>query len=178
MSVVQTRCSAPACEFVWEGDVAQFDDAEREHQKDVLPVVAAAITDAAAHESAAPIAGGTHGLVVVQERWKWMPALVSLNFFWVVMSAAAAASTDSGAYILILLFPEIPAFRYRPEIPITVTAIILLISVGYAVSGKPGSKKGLRFFAALTMGGAVVAIASFALSAVVMVSIPLMWNLH
>ncbi|KTR93799.1 hypothetical protein NS220_11190 [Microbacterium testaceum] len=161
--------------------MARFDDAEREHQKDVVQVVAAAATNdagAAAHESAAPIAGGTHGLVVVQERWRWMPVLVSLNFFWVVMSAAAAASKDSGAYILILLFPEIPAFRYRPEIPITVTAIILLISVGYAVSGKPGSKKGLRFVAALTMSGAVVAIASFALSAVVMASIPFMWNLH
>lgn len=185
MSVVQTRCSAPACEFVWEGGVAQFDDIEREHQKDASQTIAAAAPaeaaetmDAAAHESAAPVAGEVHGLVVVRERWRWMPSLVALNIFWVIMSAAAAAAPGSGGYLLMLLFPEIPAFRYRPEIPITVTMIILLLSAGYAVGGKPGSRWGWRLFAALTMCGAVAAIASFTLSAVVLVSIPFMYTVH
>lgn len=165
--------------------MAQFDDVEREHREAIKRVVAAAAdaeapaaADASVHRDAAPTAGGSHGLVVVRERWGWMPSLIALNIFWIIMSAAAAASKDSGGYLLMLLFPEIPAFRYRPEVPITVTVIILLLSVGYAIAGKPGTRWGWRLFAALTMGGAVTAAISFTLSCVVLVSIPLMYNMH
>lgn len=165
--------------------MTRIDDAELEHREAVARAVALSTAtlpgiDEDGNSSTAgegePATTRGHELIVVRERWRWLTNLVAFNIFWIAMSAYAATTAGTSMIWLVLLFPEIPAFRAAPVLPISVIAIAVFVSLSYAAMGVKGTKFGWRFFASMTMCGTVSAVASAAISGGFLLLIPLMYH--
>ncbi|MDQ1123107.1 hypothetical protein [Microbacterium trichothecenolyticum] len=185
MSLLLTRCAEPTCEFTWEGGSTRIDAAELEHREALARAGTSATgtpPENTADEDAplvdpidhAPHRG--HELVVVRERWRWLRPVVVFNIVWIAISAYAATTSSTSMMWLAFVFPEIPAFRVAPAVPIAVIVIASFISISYAAMGARGTRFGQRFFAAMTMCGAVSAVASAAASGTILLLLGLAWR--
>lgn len=169
MSVLSIRCGKSTCDFVWEGPPSELKMATVEHRR----AVAQAKVDAAAGATTgSPEAGGAasedkHRPVVVGERWTWLKGYSIFNFAWIVMSFVAYANMSNGWFFLFLIFPQVATSIAQPAVPIVVMIAAVCTAIGYGMQRVKGAEFWPRFFASLTMFGAISAMVSAGVGIVV-----------
>ncbi|WP_314454030.1 hypothetical protein [uncultured Microbacterium sp.] len=164
MSVLSIRCGKSTCDFAWEGPPSELDKATAEHRQAVaqakatVDAAAGATTAASGAEIGAP--EDKHRPVVMGERWTWLKGYSIFNFAWIVMSFVAYANMSNGWFLLFLVFPQVATSIAQPVIPIVVMIAAVCTAVGYGMQRVKGAEFWPRFFASLTMFGAISATVS------------------
>ena len=139
MSVILAHCRHEDCPFTWTGRSPGFRYIETRHVDESAP---------------------DHGLAVMRERWPWLPWLVAANVIWITLSVIAATDPYSGLWFFL---PEVWVALRFPVMVVMVLLPALVCSAFYTAYRLPGSRAAWRFFAAMTMSGAVTAAASTAM---------------
>lgn len=107
--------------------------------------------------------------MVVDERWPWLKALLIFNAVGVVMSFVAYENMGNELFWLAVPFPVVTMSAAFPLVAIAVLVIALTASSFYAARGVEGTDSWRRFFAALTMSGAVAAVGSTGLCGIILI---------
>lgn len=164
MSVLSIRCGKSTCDFVWEGPPSELHQATAEHRRAVaqakatMGAAAGAATASSDPGNAAP--EDKHRPVVVGERWTWLKGYSIFNFAWIVMSFVAYANMSNGWFFLFLVFPQVATSIAQPAVPIAVMIAAVCTATGYGMQRVKGAEFWPRFFASLTMFGAISAMVS------------------
>lgn len=169
MSVLSIRCGKSTCDFVWEGPPSELNKATAEHRRAVAQakVDSAGGATGAVSDAGAATPEDKHRPVVVGERWTWLKGYSIFNFAWIVMSFVAYENMSSGWFLLFLVFPQVATSVAQPAVPIVVMIAAVCTAIGYGMQRVKGAEFWPRFFASLTMFGAVSAMVSAGVGVVV-----------
>ncbi|KQR26105.1 hypothetical protein [Microbacterium sp. Leaf151] len=171
MSVLSIRCGKSTCDFVWEGPPSELNKATAEHRRAVaqakatMDAAAGAVTTSSDAGNTAP--EDKHRPVVVGERWTWLKGYSIFNFAWIVMSVVAYGNMSTGWFFLFLIFPQVATSVAQPVVPIVVMIAAVCTATGYGMQRVKGAEFWPRFFASLTLFGAISAMVSAGIGIVV-----------